>query len=119
MTNDVLLIFVKNLFQGHVKTRLADTLGNDTAMDIYKQLLKNTHDTILLFEKYKIVFYSDFIESDIGGNNLFQKEIQEGNDLGERMKNAFKSSFTAGYKKVVIIGTDFRESIKIFWKMLF
>ena len=113
MTNDVLLIFVKNLFQGHVKTRLADTLGNDTAMDIYKQLLKNTYHTILLFEKYKIVFYSDFIESDIWGNNLFQKEIQEGNDLGERMKNAFKSlsagqagSFTAGYKKVVNIGTD-------------
>ncbi len=113
MTNDALLIFVKNLNEGHVKTRLADTLGNDAAMNIYKQLLKNTHDTILSFEKDKIVFYSDFIEEDIWENNLFQKEIQEGNDLGERMQNAFKrlfadqaGSFTAGYKKVVIIGTD-------------
>lgn len=113
MTNDVLIIFVKNLIEGHVKTRLADTLGNDAAMDIYKQLLKNAHDIILAFEQDKIVFYSDFIEDDIWENSLFQKEIQEGNDLGERMKNAFKSlsagqagSFTAGYKKVVIIGTD-------------
>jgi len=113
MTENALIIFVKNLIEGHVKTRLADTLGNDAAMDIYKQLLKNTHDTILPFEKDKIVFYSDFIEEDIWENNLFQKEIQEGNDLGERMKNAFKSlsagqagSFTAAYKKVVIIGTD-------------
>lgn len=106
MTNDVLLIFVKNLIEGHVKTRLADTLGNDAAMDIYKQLLKNTHDTILPFEKDKIVFYSDFIEDDIWENSLFQKEIQEGNDLGERMENAFICSFTAGYKKAVIIGTD-------------
>ena len=106
MTNDVLLIFVKNLIEGHVKTRLADTLGNDAAMDIYKQLLKNTHDTISPFEKDKIVFYSDFIEDDIWENSLFQKEIQEGNDLGERMENAFICSFTAGYNKAVIIGTD-------------
>lgn len=106
MTDDALLIFVKNLIEGRVKTRLADTLGNDTAMNIYKQLLKNTHDAILPVEKDKIVFYSDFIEEDIWENNLFQKETQEGNDLGERMGIAFKSSFTAGYKKIVIIGTD-------------
>ena len=106
MTNDVLLIFVKNLIEGHVKTRLANTLGNDAAMDIYKRLLKNAHDKIQSFEVDKIVSYSDFIVEDIWENNLFQKKIQEGNDLGERMGNAFISSFTAGYKKAIIIGTD-------------
>ena len=106
MTDNALIIFVKNLIEGHVKTRLAATLGNDGAMDIYKQLLKNTQNSILNFETDKIVFYSDFIEEEIWGNNLFQNKIQEGNDLGERMKNAFNSSFTAGYEKIVIIGTD-------------
>ena len=106
MTNNVLLIFVKNLIKGHVKTRLTNTLGNDAAMDIYKQLLLIAHDKIQSLEIDKIVFYSEFIEDDIWENNLFQKEIQEGNELGERMKNAFKSSFTAGYKNVVVIGTD-------------
>lgn len=106
MTDNALIIFVKNLIEGHVKTRLAATLGNDGAMDIYKQLLKNTENSILTFETDKIVFYSDFIEEEIWGNNLFQNRIQEGNDLGERMKNAFNSSFTAGYEKIVIIGTD-------------
>ncbi|MEO6843613.1 MAG: TIGR04282 family arsenosugar biosynthesis glycosyltransferase [Ginsengibacter sp.] len=113
MTENALIIFVKNLIKGHVKTRLANTLGDDAAMEIYKQLLKNAHDKIQSLDVDKIVFYSEFIEDDIWENNLFQKEIQEGNDLGERMENAFKSlsadqagSFTAGYKKVVIVGTD-------------
>ena len=106
MTNNVLLIFVKNLIKGHVKTRLANTLGNDAAMDIYKQLLIIAHDKIQSLEIDKIVFYSEFIEDDIWEDDLFQKEIQEGNDLGERMKNAFKSLFTAGYKNAIIIGTD-------------
>ena len=106
MKGNALIIFVKNLIKGHVKTRLAATLGNEVAMDIYRQLLKNAHDKIQSLEIDKIVFYSEFIEDDIWQNDLFQKEIQEGNDLGERMKNAFKSSFTAGYKNVVIIGTD-------------
>ena len=32
--------------------------------------------------------------------------MQNGNDLGERMYNAFKSGFQKRYKKIVIIGTD-------------
>ena len=113
MTKNALIIFVKNLIKDHVKTRLAKTLGDDVALNIYKQLLKNTHDKIQTLKIDKIVFYSNFIEDDIWENDLFQKEIQEGNDLGERMENAFKSlaveqagSFTAGYKKAIIIGTD-------------
>ncbi len=113
MTENALIIFVKNLIKGHVKTRLAKTLGDDVALNIYKQLLKNTHDKIQTLKIDKIVFYSNFIEDDIWQNDLFQKKVQEGNDLGERMKNAFKSlaveqagSFTAGYKKAIIIGTD-------------
>jgi len=106
MTQNALIIFVKNLIDGQVKTRLAATLSNEEAMDIYKQLLQKVHLTVESFETDKIIFYSDFIADDIWENNLFQKEIQEGNDLGERMKNAFKSLFTGGYEKIVIIGTD-------------
>ncbi|HEY5372002.1 MAG TPA: TIGR04282 family arsenosugar biosynthesis glycosyltransferase [Hanamia sp.] len=106
MTENVLIVFVKNIMEGHVKTRLAATLGNNAAMDIYKQLLRNVHYKIQPLDVDKIVFYSDFIEEDIWENNLFQKKIQQGNDLGERMKNSFKSSFTDGYKNAIIIGTD-------------
>ena len=106
MTENALIIFVKSLIEGQVKTRLAATLGDDAAMEIYKQLIKNAHDKIYSLALDKIVFFSEFIEDDIWENNLFQKEIQEGMDLGERMENAFKSVFTAGYNNAIIIGTD-------------
>jgi hypothetical protein len=99
MTDDALLIFVKNLIEGRVKTRLADTLGNDTEMDVYKRLLKNTHDRILPVEKNKIAFYSDFIENDILKNNLFQKETDSNFSiifLGGQVAQHHKTECTPG-----------------------
>lgn len=107
--NNALLIFVKNAIHGTVKTRLAATLGNEAAMNIYKQLLANTHSVSKNIEADKIVFYSDFIEEDIWGNEEFKKEIQQGIDLGIRMENAFIKAFESGYEKAIIIGTDIPE----------
>ncbi|MEP6628230.1 MAG: DUF2064 domain-containing protein, partial [Ginsengibacter sp.] len=106
MTNHALIIFVKNLVKGQVKTRLAATLGNEQAMGIYQKLVTHTHDAVQSFTADKFVFYSTFIEDDIWQNNLFNKEIQTGSDLGERMKHAFTSVFEKGYQKAIIIGTD-------------
>ena len=106
MTNHALIVFVKNLVNGQVKTRLAATLGNEQAMGIYQKLVTHTHDVVQFFTADKFVFYSTFIEDDIWQNDLFHKEIQTGIDLGERMKNAFKSIFEKGYQKAIIIGTD-------------
>lgn len=106
MKKNALIIFVKNLLPGQVKTRLAATLGNDAAMDIYQQLLKSLHNKIQSLEVEKIVFYSEFMEDDIWDSAIFKKEIQQGNVLGERMENAFKVSLAAGNKKSIIIGSD-------------
>jgi uncharacterized protein len=106
MMNNALLIFVKNLVYGQVKTRLAATVGNDKATKIYRQLLQHTHDVCKNIHADKIVFYSDFFEEDIWNKQEFKKEIQCGNDLGERMKNAFIKTFENGSEKVIIIGTD-------------
>lgn len=106
MKKNALIIFVKNVIPGQVKTRLAATLGNDVAMDIYQQLLKNLKNNIQSLDAGKIIFYSEFIEDDIWDSSIFKKNIQQGNDLGERMKNAFDVSLAAGYKKAVIIGSD-------------
>jgi hypothetical protein len=106
MSQNALIIFVKNLIDGHVKTRLAATLGNEVAMDIYKQLLQNAHHNVQSLAADKIVFYSDFIEDDIWENNVYTKQMQQGNSLEKKMENAFKSTFAAGYQKLVIIGTD-------------
>ncbi|MBC7628616.1 TIGR04282 family arsenosugar biosynthesis glycosyltransferase, partial [Ferruginibacter sp.] len=55
----------------------------------------------------KFIFFSDAIDETIGDVNApFYYKIQSGNDLGEKMKNAFVQLFKSGYKRVVIIGTD-------------
>ncbi len=104
---EALLIFAKNIEYGKVKTRLAATIGNEQALIVYQKLIEHTIAITKKISVDKIVYYSDsIVEKDTWENNIYQKKLQSGNDLGERMKNAFKSSFTAGYDKVIIIGTD-------------
>ena len=104
---EALIIFAKNPVYGKVKTRLAATIGNEQALFIYHQLINHTINITSQISVDKIVCYSDEIdENDNWDNRIYQKELQHGNDLGERMKNAFKSSFTAGYEQAIIIGTD-------------
>ncbi|HWJ26687.1 MAG TPA: TIGR04282 family arsenosugar biosynthesis glycosyltransferase [Flavisolibacter sp.] len=107
MTKKALLIFTKNLEVGKVKTRLAATIGDEKALSVYKQLVLNTASTTKHLPIDKFVFYSNAIEEDdVWNGNNFHKEVQQGNDLGERMKNAFAAIFQKGYDKAVIIGTD-------------
>ena len=106
MNRQALIIFARNLIEGQVKTRLAATLGNEVALDIYKQLLKKVQQTVQSLNRDKIVFYSDYIEEDIWDKDVYKKRVQQGDSLGKRMENAFKSSFVEGYQKLVIIGTD-------------
>ncbi|MEN8812452.1 MAG: TIGR04282 family arsenosugar biosynthesis glycosyltransferase [Candidatus Arcticimaribacter sp.] len=106
MKKPLLLVFCKNPRLGKVKTRLAKTIGDEKALLIYKELLKKTASVLKELEVDIHLYYSDEIEE----NDLFsviasQKKKQAGEQLGERMANAFQESFIS-YDKVVIIGTD-------------
>ncbi len=102
-----MLIFTKNPEAGKVKTRLAATLGDDEALAIYRQLLSHTISVTEYLPVDKFVFYSNHIEQeDFWHSKHYYKEVQQGFDLGERMKNAFDVTFQNGYDKIVIIGTD-------------
>jgi len=106
--NDTLLmIFIKNPVKGKVKTRLAKTIGDEKALDVYHKLLKHTQKITSPISGDKLLFYSDFIDSADNWNaELFQKQVQTGRDLGERMSNAFQLAFLKKHKKVIIIGSD-------------
>ncbi len=107
MTKQALLIFTKNPEAGKVKTRLAATLGDEAALSVYKQLLLYTVSATKCLPVDKFVFYSNYIEQeDVWDGKQYYKELQQGNDLGKRMGNAFASIFEKGYDKAVIIGTD-------------
>lgn len=104
---NLLIIFTRNPVLGKVKTRLAKTVGDKTALDIYTFLLKKTKEITLDSHCDKVVYYSEkLIKNDIWNCNSFRKEVQSGEDLGAKMKNSFYDAFENNYRKVVLIGSD-------------
>lgn len=102
-----LIIFTRNPELGKCKTRLAATIGDESALEIYKYLLQHTAKLSEKVKADKYLFYSESIKrEDIWDATIFNKKLQQGNDLGERMENAFTELFELGYEKVIIIGSD-------------
>lgn len=113
LNTDYLMIFVKNLLPGTVKTRLAKDIGMDAAMDVYKELLDYTAEVANEVTVDKGVYYSEYVELyDDWNNDSYQKHLQEGPKLGDRMLEAFTKGFENGYEKIVIIGSDSLEITK-------
>ena len=107
LPKDLLIIFTRNPELGKCKTRLAATVGDETALNIYKFLLDHTKNITQGLNIGKWLYYSDDIwENDIWDSSDYAKKVQSGNDLGERMSNAFIDGFNAGYEKIIIIGSD-------------
>jgi rSAM/selenodomain-associated transferase 1 len=101
------MIFVKNAQIGKVKTRLAASIGDEAALDIYIKLLKHTAAVAQKTDADKAVFYSSFIEENDEFNPYdFYKYLQSGEDLGKKMANAFIKAFARKYENVIIIGSD-------------
>ncbi|MDG1277213.1 MAG: TIGR04282 family arsenosugar biosynthesis glycosyltransferase [Algoriphagus sp.] len=107
MNKNALIIFQKNEIPGKVKTRLAASIGDESALKIYRILIQHTHSILKEIVADQFIFYSDFIpEIRIESGRIVHERIQTGKDLGERMRNAFETVFSEGYDHVVIIGTD-------------
>jgi len=107
MKTEALIIFIRNPELGKVKTRLAITIGNEKALEVYQDLLFHTMTITQTVDCDKFVFYGNGIEpNDIWSTNLFEKKIQFGADLGAKMQNAFQELFNLGYKNCTIVGSD-------------
>jgi uncharacterized protein len=104
--SNILLIFARNPVLGNVKTRLAASIGEKAALEVYKELLERTQVMAQKVAGDKMLCYADLIEKRNDLNENFLKAKQVGADLGERMANAFAAAFGQGYKKAVVIGTD-------------
>ena len=74
---NLLLIFTRNPELGKVKTRLAKTVGNETALSIYTFLLHKTKDIAAKVTSDKAIYYSVRIrENDLWDPAIFQKNLQ-------------------------------------------
>lgn len=107
MALEALLIFIKNPQLGHVKTRLAKDLGDEKALEIYHRLLTHTRETAQAVDVDRRLYYSSFVDEKDGWSGTdFNKYLQEGEDLGQRMSNGFRRAFFDGARKAIIIGSD-------------
>ena len=91
MSKELLIIFVKNIVLGKVKTRLAKSIGNIGALNVYKDLFNITQKETLKLKIDRHIYFSDIVIDSAWPND--SKFIQKGSDIGERMKNAFKEGF--------------------------
>lgn len=107
MNDRFFIVFVKNPALGKVKTRLAKTVGDERALEIYRRLLTHTRNVVSEVDAKRTVWYSHFVDNvDLWPGNDFAKYLQDGDTLGERMMNAFATGFSQGYQKVMIVGSD-------------
>ncbi|OUR94524.1 hypothetical protein A9Q87_02505 [Flavobacteriales bacterium 34_180_T64] len=107
MTKTLLIVFVKNIKLGKVKTRLAKTIGNQAAFEVYSELVKITENVTEHIDIDKRIYFSDAIVDSKWKNHY--KTVQNGEDLGQRMQNAFNKGFEDGYDHIVLIGSDLPE----------
>jgi rSAM/selenodomain-associated transferase 1 len=112
-----LAIFCKTPERGFVKTRLAASLGDQKALEIYLDLLKITDQETKPFSSSRHLFLVSALEDSVEKmrSTLQQQDlfidpkinfaIQQGEDLGQRMFAAFKNLFK-NHRSVVLIGCD-------------
>lgn len=109
-SKNLLLIFTRNPVLGKCKTRLAATVGNESALAIYKFLLQHTMNVTKNLIAAKQVHYSEEIwENDVWDSLVYDKKTQKGIDLGARMANAFQDGFASGFEKIIVIGSDMHD----------
>ena len=99
-----LVVFARRPERGKVKTRLAASVGEDKALEIYIRLLCHTREVIRQVDCDPHIFLTEPAED--GFWQGFQEKLQTTGDLGERMQAAFSLLFEQGYNKVMIIGSD-------------
>ncbi len=107
--NCKIIFFVKAPLPGNVKTRLAIDIGSDNAVLLYKAFVNDILETLKASGLDFIIFFTptdslDCIKSFIGNNYIFY--AQDGNNLGEKMANAFKKVFDAEAEMAILIGSD-------------
>jgi len=108
---NALIVFARYPEPGKVKTRLASIIGNERATALYKQwaekIFFESEQTKTITHRY--IFYADPGDGkkiNSWTKNGFLLHLQQGRDLGERIKYSLQKVFRDAMRKVVIIGTD-------------
>jgi hypothetical protein len=110
-----IVIFARAPERGKVKTRLAAQIGDEAAAKLYAAMLQDTlavaenadretkSEVVLCYTPNDAFAPGHYSLSNFWrGANL----LQNGDDLGEKMRHAAQNRFSHGANRVVIIGSD-------------
>ena len=110
LKDSAVILFARDPVLGQVKTRLSSLLDDETILRLYTCFVEDSLEKIRLVDNADCFVgispsrLSGFFNRIEGSDTrLF---IQQGKDLGEKMRQAFVDRFADGYKKVVVIGSD-------------
>jgi len=112
---DALIIFARLPRAGEVKTRLGLEIGMENAATIYAEFAHHAFSLGKRMQSAGVSVYLFFdplateqeVQRWVG--HRFKFLSQDGDDLGERMFNAFERTFRDGADRMLIIGTDVPE----------
>jgi uncharacterized protein len=110
MRANALVIMAKAPLAGQVKTRLLPTLSPERAARLAKALLVDQLNHVRQMESADL--YLAFAPEEARllmeqlAPPLFGLFPQQGPDLGARMQGVFEKLFRAGYRNIVLIGSD-------------
>lgn len=111
-TTVLILEFAKYPQPGHVKTRLAASLGSEEACRIYDAMAQKTHHELLKLQgqgEARVIVYADGASRQkISGwlRGAYNTWLQPEGYLGVRLEYAFCKAFEMGFRTVIAVGTD-------------
>jgi uncharacterized protein len=108
--DNAIILFARDPILGKVKTRLSPLLDEETILQLYTCFLHDSIDKIRQLKNADLFIgvapsnQSGFFTGTPGTDTrLF---VQEGKELGDKMRRAIQDRFEEGYERAVIIGSD-------------
>jgi rSAM/selenodomain-associated transferase 1 len=103
-----LIVFAKVPRPGHVKTRLTPVLTATEAARLYRAFLRDALRIYATLDvRVRLYWAPPLPDDDIDDlPGTITVHEQNGDGLGERMKEAFRETLDAGYEGAAIVGTD-------------
>ena len=105
--NCIVIQFAKFPRFGGVKTRLKPLLGDEGCYELHQQLVKRVNTNLSESEFFNVLAVDQLGDQPLINElaKLNSLLLQEGEDLGERMKNAMHWGLQRA-EKVIIVGSD-------------
>lgn len=109
-----LVVMARYPQRGTTKTRLARTIGDDAAIELYRAFLadlaqKFVHRSYDLHWFYAPAWidYAAFLDALVPSLTPSMRYFpQQGEGLDERLHNAFLTTYRQGYRNTIVIGSD-------------